>query len=451
VTVLIPFDEAYDDPQLLGPHPKSFDRWRTAARVMDGLPLTEEQFDLFQRCTGRTVAPTVPASEVWIIARRRDGKTRFIGTRMAWAATCIDYRPLLAPGEWAVIPCVAADRRQGKVLFDYILGKLEGSPVLRQLITNQTRETIELGERRLRVEVRPPNYRTLRAPTYVKGGFDETGIWHSDDSSSPDTEVRTAVLAGMATIPTAQLLAVGTPFAKCGEQYRTHQRYWGQDDPRVLVWWARGPELAFNPTVSDHVIQDAFDRDPAAARSEWGAEYRDDLESFVSVDAFTPCIMSGRGELPPSFDVSYTAALDQAGGSGADSFTWCVGHSAADQTIVIDQIGEIRPPFSPDAACQQLAAAVRPYRVGAVTSDRYAAEWVATRLRANSLQQWPAPFNRSEAYIAALPWITGGRVQFPDPDGPAAGAEVHHAVYQPSAPRRGIRKGLSRSSPWRTR
>jgi hypothetical protein len=49
-----------------------------------------------------------------------------------------------------------------------------------------------------------------------------------------------------------------------------------------------------------------------------------------------------------------------------------------------------------------------------VVSDRYSAEWLVYSLRRNGLGYTIAPFDRSAAYVAALPWLTGRRVELPD-------------------------------------
>jgi hypothetical protein len=247
----------------------------------------------------------------------------------------------------------------------------------------------------------------------VEAGFDETGVWRSEDSATPDTECRNAVVAAMATIKSAQLLAVGTPFAKRGEQFRTHQKYWGQNDPRVLVWWARGSELAFNPTVATRVIEDAFDRDPVAARSEWGSEYRDDISTYIDIDTVQRRVVPHRVELPPTQGIPYRAACDAAGGAGKDSFTACIAHRSGD-TIVIDAVREIKPPFSPDVAVEQIVAVLRAYGVSRITGDRFGGEWVAERFRRHGVSYQTAEYTRSEAYLSALPMLTAERVQLLD-------------------------------------
>ena len=49
----------------------------------------------------------------------------------------------------------------------------------------------------------------------------------------------------------------------------------------MLVWQA--PTRVMNPNINERTIAEAYEDDPAAARSEYGAEFRADLESFIDV------------------------------------------------------------------------------------------------------------------------------------------------------------------------
>ncbi len=97
-----------------------------------------------------------------------------------------------------------------------------------------------------------------------------------------------------------------------------------------------------------------------SARAEYGAQFRTDIESFVSREAVDGSVVPGRIELPPQAGVSYHGFLDFAGGSGQDSATLAVGHAekhADERVAVLDAVREVRPPFSPRPRC---AATSRP-------------------------------------------------------------------------------------------
>jgi hypothetical protein len=52
--------------------------------------------------------------------------------------------------------------------------------------------------------------------------------------------------------------------------------------------------------------------------------------------------------------------------------------------------------------------------VGVVVSDRFSKDFVTEGLRVHRLGHRTTEFDRSSAYLAALPWLTGARVELPD-------------------------------------
>ena len=108
----------------------------------------------------------------------------------------------------------------------------------------------------------------------------------------------------MATIPGAMLLCASSPYARRGALWDAHRRHFGKDGDPILVWQA--PTRVMNPTVPQRVIDEAAERDPASAAAEFNAEFRRDIESFVSIEAVQACIFSpGVLERPPLRDAFY--------------------------------------------------------------------------------------------------------------------------------------------------
>ena len=105
---------------------------------------------------------------------------------------------------------------------------------------------------------------------------------------------------------------------------------------------------------------------------QYGAEFRGDIETFVSLEVLNRCTDS-IGERLPEWSKSYAAFVDPSGGSN-DSMTLAVAH-AEGKVIVLDAIREVVPPFSPNAVVEQFAEVLRQYQVWTVYGDRYAGEW----------------------------------------------------------------------------
>ena len=140
VTIL----DAIDDPKLFAPwfRKSTWTAWRTFLAALFALPMNAEQLELYQQCTGRTKAPTTPATEGWLICGRRGGKSFIMALVAVYLATFKSYREHLAPGERATVLVVAVDRRQARVVLRFIRGMLTGIPMLKRMIEREAAECI---------------------------------------------------------------------------------------------------------------------------------------------------------------------------------------------------------------------------------------------------------------------------------------------------------------------
>ena len=402
---------ACDDPNLFGRWFRNADTWRSwfvFLAGLFGLPMAEEQRELFERCTGRSAAPDAPAREAWLVVGRRGGKSFVLALVAVYLATFKDWRPYLAPGERGVVMVVATDRKQAGVIFGYIRALLQNVPMLAGLIQRETIEAIDLANG-IAVEVHTASYRTIRGRTVVAGLLDELAFWRSDDSANPDREILAALRPAMATVPGAMLLCASSPYARRGVLYEAWRNHFGKPGP-VLVW--RAPTRVMNPTVSEDVIREAYEQDPVSAAAEFGAEFRADVETFVAREAVEACVVPGRRELPPVSGQSYQAFVDPSGGS-ADAMTQAIGHLAAG-VAVIDALRERRPPFSPEAVVAEFAELLKTYRIATVRGDRYAGEWPRERFKVHGIHYEPAAKPKSDIYRDTLPRLNAGKVELLD-------------------------------------
>src|SRR6185437_9123132 len=93
------------------------------------------------------------------------------------------------------------------------------------------------------------------------------------------------------------LLCASSPYAQRGALFEAYKKYYANDDAPVLVWKASTQTM--NPSVPQSVIDEAYERDPAAAAAEHGAEFRTDVVSFVDAAKVAECVVKDRTELPP--------------------------------------------------------------------------------------------------------------------------------------------------------
>jgi hypothetical protein len=310
------------------------------------------------------------------------------------------------------LPVVAADRRQARTIMRYLAGFLDAVPMLKAMVTSRTKETIELNNR-VTIEVHTCNFRSVRGYTIVAALLDEVAFWRSEDSANPDTEILNGLRPGMATIPGAMLIAISSPYARNGVLWEAYRKHYGKDGDPVLVWQA--PTVAMNPQVDPQVIADAYEEDEASAGAEYGADFRRDVESYVSREVIEACTIPDRYDLPPAAGISYRAFSDPSGGS-RDSFTLAIAHDVGPLTI-IDALRETKPPFSPADVVKTYAELLKTYRVASVTGDRYAGEWPRERFRENGISYTVCEKVKSDLYRDLLPLLTSTCVELPDNPG----------------------------------
>jgi hypothetical protein len=404
---------ALNDPQLLGKMlgGDSWAAWCVLLIAIMGEELTPDERVIFKQLTGRDHEPGAPIEEFWGIIGRRGGKSRAMSALAIYLAGLCEH-PSLVAGEKGVLLCIAPDQRQASIVFGYIVAAFEDSALLSQLITRKTADTLELSTG-VSIEVRAANFRRLRGPTYIAVIGDECAFWQNDDlSNNPDSEIINAVRPGLATTG-GPVIMITSPYAKRGEAYAAFRDHYGPNgDPLVIV--AKGPSRTFNPTLKQSVVDRALKKDRAAASAEYLGEFRNDIESFVSLETVLACVSDGVRERAPVPGLTYNGFVDPSGGS-QDSMTMAIAHKERD-TFVIDAKREVRPPFDPSVVVEEFCLLLKNYRIKRVRGDRYAGEWPAEQFRKHGVTYEPSDKTKSEIYRDSLPLLNAKRIALLDDD-----------------------------------
>ena len=395
---------ALSDANLLGRAlpGESWAGWRALLLASMGEKLKPDELEHFKRLTGRSEPPLERVSELWVIAGRRGGKSRAIATLLAYIGCLCDHRAKLVSGETGVALCLAPSQAQASVVLDYCAGIINESKILRQLITRQTAETIEL-DNRITIEVRGASFRRLRGLTLVAVVLDELAFFHSDESANPDIEIINAVRPALGT--TSGLLAcISSPYARRGELWNAFKAEYGdKGDASILV--ARGSTRDLNPSYEQAKIDREYERDAAYAQAEYGGEFRTDVETFLAHEVVAMSITEGVIERPYEPRHKYVGFVDPSGGSG-DSFTLAIAHKEG-ETSVIDVVRERKSPCEPPMVVEEFSHTLRRYHVNTVEGDHYAGEWPKSVFQLHGITYQPAELTKSEIYRDALPLLNG--------------------------------------------
>jgi hypothetical protein len=402
--------QAVKDHKVFGSHFKgdTWAAWTVFLAVLFALPMTSEQLALYQRHTGRNTSPTTPFLEAWLVCGRRAGKSFMLALVAVFLACFKDWRAHLGPGEVGTIAVVCADRRQARTIMRFALGLLKATPMLKRQVINVTKESITLRND-IVIEIHTASFRTVRGYTIVAALLDEIAFWPTDETASePDVEVLAAVKPAMATVPGAMLLCASSPYSRRGVLWDAHRKHFGKDGDPVLVWQA--PTRAMNPSVSEDFIRQHLEDDPARAAAEYLAQFRTDIEGFVSREVVLarvdPCVFERAKE---HYKV-YQAFCDPSGGS-SDSMTLAIAHKDVEtKRMILDCIREVRPPFSPAEVCREFATVCKSYGVSKIVGDRYAGEWPVEQFVRFGITYEQSARPKSELYIDLLAAINSGRV-----------------------------------------
>ena len=393
-------------------NPRTWAPWRAFLSVLFGLPLDAAGLELYRQCTERDDRPPATGfNEAWLCCGRRAGKSFVLALIAAFLAAFRDWSEYTVPGETPVIKIIAVDRRQARLIKKYCAALLSRIPASGSLIARQTDDEIILRNG-IHIEVATASFRTTRGYTVIAVLLDEIAYLRTDDfSANPDSEIIAALRPAMATVRGAMFLAASSPYARRGELYRSYREHHGK--PSNVLFWKAATRV-MNPTVPASFIDDEMERDPARAAAEYLADFRSDIEGFVSREVVDDAVVLGRHELPHLAKTTYHAFVDPAGGSGGDSMTLAIAHRDGAGRAILDLIRERRPPFSPEQVAGEFAQTLRSYGVRRVAGDHYAGEWPREQFRKSGVQYEPSDRSKSEIYLESLPLLNSGRVELLD-------------------------------------
>ncbi|MGA2254421.1 MAG: hypothetical protein ABSG53_07155 [Thermoguttaceae bacterium] len=407
----------------------SWQTWRALLISSMGEKLNWRERRLFQKVTGRSREPGEMVDHLVCLVGRRGGKSRAASVLAVYLAALCDYSSVAAPGERLRVLFLARNQKQAAVCFSYCAGIFDAVPALADLVINKTQDTISLSSG-VDLEIMAASAAGIRGVTCVGIIADEASHWQTDnDSVNGDTVILNAARPSLATTG-GPLVIISSVYARRGETFDLWDKHFGpKGDSRILV--ALGTSRDFNSSLPQSVVDRALERDPAANAAEYLSVWRDDLESFVTLDTIRACTgpLLVREPVP---GVAYTAGVDFAGGSGQDSLAlaFCHFDESADR-VVVDLVHEWEPPFSPSQAIQEVAVLCRHFGIDTLIGDRWGGDFPREAVRQCGLSYRVSDRTTSDCFAALLPLMNSREVELPRH--PKALAQIGALQRRPSA------------------
>jgi hypothetical protein len=385
---------------------ETWDTWLVVLKAIFALEMNQAEQTTFKKFTARDRPPQEAVKEAWLVCGRRGGKSFVLALLGEFIAAFHEYRTYLQPGERATVLIVAHDQRQARVIFRFIQGFLNFIPMLRDMVERETANSFDL-KNQTSIEISTASYRSVRGYAIIAFLADEIAFWPAEDSADPDVEILRAVRPAMAQFPNALLLAASSPYARKGALYDAYQRHFGKDRDDILVWQA--DTRSMNPTVPQSFLDAEYEKDPLSAAAEYGAQFRTDVESYISREAIEACTVP-LVERAPHQGIKYYGFVDPSGGS-ADSMTMAISHMDHHGRAILDLVREVVPPFKPSEVAGEFAQTFRRFGCWKILGDRYAGEWPREQFRIHNVSYDAAADSKSNLYRDLLPLLNSGQVE----------------------------------------
>lgn len=374
-----------------------------------GLPLNKEERKVYRKLTSLKKYHPKEYQETTIIAGRRSGKSNQLASNVCiFEATMRDHKTHLSVGEKAFIVLVASNKRQARVIFNYVLGKLRGSEVLNKMIESVTTEEIRLSNR-ITIAIYPCSEVSIRGLSIVVFIADESAFWKVD-GVNVDKSVINSVRPSLIQFPNSKLIKISSPYAKKGVIFQDFEDHFGVNSDVLVI---QGETHYFNPQISKKFIKDELKKDYSYASSEYLARFRSDLEGYLSPEALEAIIIPGRLELPKIKGIDYHAFVDPSGGRG-DAMTLSVCHKEDSGKIIQDCIRIKKAPFDPGMCVKEFAKVLKSYDLYSCTGDRYSGEWCSSAFQNESILYKNSSSTKSQIYLEFLPLVMQARVELLD-------------------------------------
>ena len=227
--------EAMTSPDLFAAHfdGPSWDCWRSVVKAAFGEPMTDDELRLFREVAGRE-PPTQRIRELVAAIGRGGGKNSVISFLVTYLAATFDPRTKLRPGERVYALCIAVDKAQAKICYDYIRGYFEHIPALASLVSDIGSSSIELTNG-VTIEVSVANFRSVRGRSILVAVIDEAAFLRDEAYANPDIELYNALSPGLARVPGSMMFIISSVHKRSGLPYQKCSSHFGKDSGDVGV------------------------------------------------------------------------------------------------------------------------------------------------------------------------------------------------------------------------
>lgn len=354
---------------------------RQICRLLDGAANLDPDEPTIREAAGdvRELVGIRPR-EVTMVASVRSAKT-MIAAAHAIRSTQTANLDGMGPGEIGRYPIMSLDLDLADVAHQHIVGTIQASPVLRNLLVGPpSADTVQLWHPSGRVceivTVAGKRAGASLIARWVIGAFiDEAPRMAAEGDAVVNFDESRRVLLGRLR-PGATFVAGGSPWAPFGPIFDQVNARWKRPTRDLVV--IRAPGWRMNPAYwTPQRIEDLKRADPDAYRVDCAAEFAAPESALIAPDVLTHATRE-RGDLEPDPMRSYVAAMDAGTRGNAWTFAIVSRHGDKRRVDVVRQwVGSKNAPLSATDTLREISELARRYNVATVWCDQWSADPLA--------------------------------------------------------------------------
>ncbi len=404
--------DCLQDPALFGGLPEFADlatwkAWLVFLRALYGLPMSDEDLEIFRRHTGRITPRPHGYPEAMAIVGVQSGKSMITSVITAYEAL------RGSSGTYAV--SLAQDERSAKrVLLAYAKRPFRELDAFRaQVVPKEKKESQVVLANGVALVAYPCRPAALRGIRCCVVALDELSFFQTSDGRPNDTEML-AVARGRVATTGGKLVCISSPYGQSGATWDLHRAHYGVEDSTTLVWQASAPDM--NPTLSKNYLEKMQLEDPERYISEVLGEFRAGLTTLFDPAAIDNVVAHKVPERLPIPGMSYTSFADPSTAGGGDAFVISIAH-LEDDVAVLDKV-QAWNHQNTEGVIAEACDVLRRYGVTEISGDLYAGSmqdgravgFVADTFAKHGIRYEKSTRNRSALYLELLPLVNSAKV-----------------------------------------
>lgn len=279
---------------------------------------------------------------VWALGRR-SGKSLMASICAIYAGLMLadEYKQKLRPNEKFYIICVANSNEQAKIIIRNIKDLLNNSYFLQNLIKKEYADSLELTNNCV-IKSIPTSSRTARGLPVAMLIFDEIAFALEGESNAGAESIFRALSPAVAQFGNlGKILLISSPYKKQGlfwDMYRN-----GKNGKHQTIQAVNYPSWEVNPTLSKEFLKQEKARDPELFDVEYGANFFNNLNSYLHSDMVERCVNYDRDLLSynPKYEGAYFCSIDPSLGL-RDNYATVIAHFEGEK-LVVDYCFQFEP------------------------------------------------------------------------------------------------------------